>query len=414
MGDVPKEPAPKRPRTTRAKKPAPLMPWQGTPDLVALRARDQVGALLMATHPRCCNRDGAATAAAAVLTGHVARHLWDEWVMGTVRWFAVETRVTKESGRLIKQSCLFGLGMSMLTMGVTHELVVRESPEYGYRLDFSRGLQRLSSSELHLVDFVRGTETFLLPTSDIEGVFCGNCKWFVGCCYCGGRSTRSIAMGSISAHQGGSAAVDIFQFPPDRAPCFVCFNKLVENEAFLMFPNADGVSLWIIDVAQSCSTKCLTMSSIRCKARSAPVVFEILAMRKQDTKAIFLSYSSFSQSIADTVYALKENGDQEATFTIVAANAEGLYQLSESLFCVLQRRRAFIFDCNNLETAISCIQVGMLGSLMVGLGCFLKLSEDRISVIDASSSPRKEVASIEFLLPGCSFRSFLHRTSRIW
>ncbi|KAH3760756.1 hypothetical protein Pelo_7415 [Pelomyxa schiedti] len=390
-----------------------------------IRARDQVAALLLATHPRCCGvRSG--RKGAVRLTGQAVRRLWDDWVMGCVRMFAIESKVSRSrSGPPIKQSCCFSIGISMLLMGITHELVVMEATEYHRRLDVSRGVKWVNGS-LHFCDELRGIDTSLVV--EMKGGFvthsCVNSKWFVACCYVTDSRERRIVLGRLPAH-GGPVISDAFQFSP--VVCFVSFNKFAENEALLLVesPASEGepgngrseLTLWTIDVAACCSSRILTTKRITKWMCSWPShwIYEVLPMKKSNGKAMFIaSFSNYRSGYAINV--VQPNGAQDAIVTSVAdTRARGLSQLSVSLFCVLHNTQVLIWDCNNLQNAISCIQVPKIQLFMVGLGFFLKLSADKkkIHVIEASSD-MKSVATVEFLLPGCSFGAFVPRTSHIW
>ncbi|KAH3714452.1 hypothetical protein Pelo_19038 [Pelomyxa schiedti] len=221
---------------------------------------------------------------------------------------------------------------------------------------------------------------------------CVNSKWFVACC--SGKRTREsrIILGSLPTQRGAAVADHVFPFPREMVCGFVGLNKFVENEAFQLLYDRAGealtdifkyeLTLWTIDLAASWATKTLKMTSIKWMS-SSPV---------------------------------EPRGAQETIETSIPnRGARGLSQLSESLFCVIQKTQVLVWDCNNLHNAISCIQVPHMDFFMIGLGFFLKVSDDKkkLHVIDASSD-MKTVATVEFLLPGCSFAAFVPRSSRIW
>ncbi|KAH3757835.1 hypothetical protein Pelo_10387 [Pelomyxa schiedti] len=423
MSDVVCGPPPKRSRNSKE-----AMPWQGAPNLAGIRARDQVAALLLATRPR-------GRKAGVALAAPVVRLLWDEWVMGCVRWLAVDVRVSRSPpGHPLKRSCVFEIGISMLLLGITHELTVRESLNYEWRLGGGRGLG-WNYHELFLRDELMGVDTLvftekaddLMYLSDRDKWFCANSKWFMACC--GGKHAKEsrIVLGSLPTQRDDAVADHVFPFPPGMASCFVCFNKFVENEAFIVLRDTSSkkshkydLTLWIIDADASCSTKILSMSSIKlmCRSCKGSKIRDLLPMRKSNGQAIFIA-SSAHLGMPLRALALDTNDSQEETVTsVLDRRARGVSQLSESLFCVLHTTKVLIWDCNNLHNAISSIQVPKMQHFMIGLGFFLKVSDDRkkIHVIEASASlDMKTVATVEFLLPGCSFSAFEPGySSRIW
>ncbi|KAH3760757.1 hypothetical protein Pelo_7416 [Pelomyxa schiedti] len=416
------------PPPKRSRKSQEAMPWQGTPNLAGIRARDQVAALLLATHPRCCGvRSG--RKGAVRLTWQAVRRLWDDWVMGCVRMFAIESKVSRSrTGQPIKRTCVWGIGISMLLMGITHELVVMEA-QFRWNLGVARGVKWVSRRELRLRDELMGIDTLVYAEKLDDSMYlsgdnwcCVNSKWFVACC--SGKRTREsrIILGSLPTQRGAAVADHVFPFPHEMVCGFVGLNKFVENEAFQLLYDPAGealtdifkyeLTLWIIDLAASWATKTLKMTSIKWMSSSPGSRIRcLLPMRKSNGQAIFIA--SFSPRPRQCpIYAVEPSGAQETIETSIPnRGARGLSQLSESLFCVIQKTQVLVWDCNNLHNAISCIQVPHMDFFMIGLGFFLKVSDDKkkLHVIDASSD-MKSVATVEFLLPGGSGGHQHHNT----
>ncbi|KAH3762307.1 hypothetical protein Pelo_5831 [Pelomyxa schiedti] len=242
---------------------------------------------------------------------------------------------------------------------------------------------------------------------------CANGKWFMFY-----AKKDSVEVGLFSPLDRSSQVVTL-SVPDSWKISFACCNPIMECEALTVVSNGEGLaSLWSVDLAESFRTKAFCIvNTVNLHSIPPPSnIFCVLAMRKRNGKPIFIiTFSGLSSNSWDAVYSVEPSDFLTPAVTKVKSTRDvWLRQVSTSKFCIVGKSQAYLWDCDNLKKPIMCIQLNRMQDFMAGLGFFLRVSEDKrtIHVIEASAE-MKCVATVEFLLPDCSFCGFVPNSSLI-
>ncbi|KAH3763925.1 hypothetical protein Pelo_4193 [Pelomyxa schiedti] len=369
----------------------------------ALMAREQLLALVMASHNRC----GASSPARhfVSLPPLATSPLWD-WCL---RDTEVVLGVTTATRRFEVRS-YFTLGISSALSGVTRRLTLRNTwappklpgSEHSPLPDSSLLISKYTGDNgrvgsFFLVDIAKPTQPqqhrgrqLLTERYTVDHRDGGNHKWWV---HSNGRSlavanllllgdhcngNENGAADAAAHHEGGDgdgATVVLSDVFADGNECTsISFSKKVPDEALLVLLEGSspcrGLILMVVDINETYRRRNLSVLSLtKCEVPPSFKWFSsAVVMRKSNgERGIFVELCTGRDT--NTAYEVKEGSLHEdaGSLRVLCRNTNQLSQLSGSLFCITKDESNEIWDCNNTTAPLRVLPARHSGCLSPGV-----------------------------------------------
>ncbi|KAH3767339.1 hypothetical protein Pelo_787 [Pelomyxa schiedti] len=333
---------------------------------VSLRARQQLHALVMASHNRC----GVSSPARhfVSLPPLATAPLWDWCLHDSEVVFAVSVALSRQV-RLSSCLCYFTFGVSCALMGVTREFKLHNhwpwSPVVlGMPIPISPSLvivpqETEDTFDFSLVDVVTQQNQLLLTTSWRTGLLSarsGNKKWWVHCEKPGKMTIVRLIMGAgcgISTTSFDKVGIDISSIQEENLRwCGVSFSIGIPDEAvlFVCQPDRKFNCLVVIDVETTYRTKKLAvLSSTKCLQIQGDIEYFIFMKKSTGERSFFVVEDLRGRTVHEVVETVGE-------ISKISSQVQTLSQLSSSLFCITKiDGSSGIWDCNNTSAPVRVI-----------------------------------------------------------
>ncbi|KAH3759190.1 hypothetical protein Pelo_8990 [Pelomyxa schiedti] len=382
----------------------------------AFRARDQLLALVMASHNRC----GAMSPARhfASLPPLATSPLWDWCLRDSEIVFAVVMNSHPSNRRVY-----FTIGVSSSLMSVTRDL---REPHTTACDAFQQPICVLIVGTRFIVRCLTGEgilsfimhdldaplESRLLVTDDdprnLFWGWDGNHMWWI---HSSGRTLYVVKIGATDGDCGGgdvargTAGFVRFDeaFPVGTWCHSVSFNRHRQDEALLAIRtrNDKRLILMVVDAHKSYTTRNLAMLRLtECKLPESPVLFESgITMRNSSGDCVlFVALRSAADS-RQNVYEVKESSGEIVPISRVTTK---LSQLSHCLFCVTRSghdHSTEIWDCNNTTAPLRVLEPRFLVPVIAESGFLFHCHGSLNPSVDVTDATGLHVCTFNFGSP---------------